>query len=123
MYLHLEVMGKFILKDRSFTFAIRVVEFCGSLQDNREYVVSKQLLRSGTAIGALVREAEFAESRADFRHKLSIALKEANETMYWLLLLQQTYSKEDNNILSLQGECNELISMLVAIVKKTRANS
>lgn len=116
-------MGKFILKDRSFSFAVRIVEFCRNLQENHEYILSKQMLRSGTAIGALIREAEFAESRTDFRHKLSIALKEANETLYWLLLLQHTYSKNDENLPWLQGECNEIVSMLVTIVKKTKPNS
>ena len=73
---------------KSRAFALRVVKSCRFLQSERkEYVLSKQLLRSGTAIGALVREAEYAESRADFVHKLHIALKEASETDYWIDLL------------------------------------
>jgi four helix bundle protein len=115
-----KVMGKFILKDKSYVFAVHIIDFCRILQYNREYIVSKQLLRSGTAIGALVREAEFAESRADFRHKLSIALKEANETLYWLSLLSETYSKDDKNVLTLYSECNELVAILVAIIKKMK---
>lgn len=72
-------------------FALRVVKMCRHLRDDKqEYVISKQLLRSGTAIGALIREAEHAESRFDFVHKMSIALKEASETDYWLQLLHQS---------------------------------
>ena len=79
-----------IVKDKSFTFAIRVVRLYKLLcEERREYVLSKQMLRSGTAIGALVRESEHAQSTADFISKLSIALKEANETEYWLMLLHE----------------------------------
>ncbi len=74
-----------VVKEKSFVFALRIVKLSKYLsQEKQEYVLSKQLLRSGTAIGALVREAEHAESRADFVHKMAIALKEANETLYWL---------------------------------------
>ncbi len=82
---------KNIVKDKSFDFAVRVVNVYKYLVDKkREFILSKQLLRSGTAIGALIREGEQAESKADFIHKLSIALKEANETDYWLELLYKT---------------------------------
>src|SRR5690606_42106027 len=78
-----------ILRDKSFAFALQVVRLSQDLQQNqREFVLSKQILRSGTAIGALVREGEFAQSKSDFINKFSIALKEANETEYWILLLQ-----------------------------------
>ena len=84
-------MGKSILKEKSYVFAIRVVKLSQFLREERkEFVLSKQILRSGTAIGALVREAEFGQSKADFRSKMSIALKEANETDYWLNLLKDT---------------------------------
>src|SRR5690349_10779449 len=84
-------MGKSILKDKSYSFAIRIVKLSQFLQsEKREYVLSKQLLRSGTAIGALIREAEFGQSTLDFIHKMSIALKEANETEYWLCILKDT---------------------------------
>lgn len=85
-------MSKFLIKDKSYMFAVKIVRFCRDLQDQREYIVSRQLLRSGTAIGAMVRETEFAESRADFSHKLSIALKEANETEYWLSLIKDAHN-------------------------------
>ena len=84
-------MKENILKDKAFAFAIRIVRSYQFLKEKqRKYVMSKQLLRSGTAIGALVREAEHAESKADFIHKNAIAQKEANETLYWLELLAQT---------------------------------
>lgn len=116
------IMSKFILKDKSYTFAVNVVKFCRRLQDSGDFVINKQLLRSGTAIGALIREAEFAESRADFSHKCSIALKEANETQYWLSLVKDTNSAEFfTEVEKLKSDCNELISMLVVIVRKTRS--
>ncbi len=79
------------VKDKSFAFALRVVKLAKHLQDEkREFVLSRQFLRSGTAVGALVREAEHAQSKADFINKMSIALKEANETDYWIDLLHQS---------------------------------
>ena len=84
-------MGKSILRDKSYEFAIDVVKVCRVLQlEQKEFVLSKQLLRSGTAIGALPREAEFGQSKADFINKINIALKEVNETAYWLDLLKDT---------------------------------
>ena len=80
-----------VVKEKSFAFAVRIVILYKHLcAEKKEFVLSKQLLRSGTAIGALVREAEQAESKADFVHKMAIALKEANETEYWLELLHET---------------------------------
>ena len=80
-----------VLKNKSYAFALQVVKLCRKLQEEKkEYVLSKQLLRSGTAIGALTEEANQAESKADFIHKLSIANKEANETQYWIRLLIDT---------------------------------
>lgn len=85
-----------VVKRKSFDFALEIVRTCKVLVDEkREYVLSKQVLRSGTAVGALVRESEHAESKKDFIHKLAIALKEANETEYWLeLLYQANYIQE-----------------------------
>ncbi len=83
-----------VIYDKSYSFAIRIVKLYKYLAgEHEEYILSKQLLRSGTAIGALVREAKFAQSRADFINKMSIALKEANETSYWLDLLYDTNYK------------------------------
>ncbi len=110
------------LKDKSYQFAIRIVKLSQFLQqDKKEFVLSKQVLRSGTAIGALIREAEFGQSKADFTSKMSIALKEANETEYWLSLLMDTDFITENQFMSLQPNCKELIAMLVATVKTSKS--
>mgnify|MGYP000869971896 FL=1 len=83
-------MKENVIKEKSFLFAIEIVSLYKILVERKEFVLSKQLLRSGTSIGANVRESEHAQSKADFIHKLSIALKEANETEYWLDLLYET---------------------------------
>jgi len=81
-------MKEKILKKKSFDFALRIVRLYKYLEEEKkEFIMSKQLIRSGTSVGAMVREAEFAESKSDFIHKLSIAQKEINETLYWLELL------------------------------------
>ena len=82
--------------------------------------MSKQLLRSGTAIGALIKEAEFGQSRADFRNKMGIALKEANETVYWLSLLKDTDYITEKMFHSMSNDCLELVRMLVSTVKTTQ---
>ena len=113
-------MRKSILKEKSYNFAIRTVKLNQYLRENRrEFVLSKQVLRCGTAIGALIREAEFGQSRADFRNKMYIALKEANETDYWLNLLKDTQYLGDKEFRSMSDDCSELIRMLVATVKTT----
>ena len=91
--------------------------------EQREFVLSKQMLRSGTAVGALIREAEHAESKADFIHKMSIALKEANETEYWLLLLHDSEFLENKSFQSIVSDCQELIKMLVSIIKSSKVNN
>ncbi len=106
------------LKDKSYQFAIRIVKLSQLLQqDKKEFVLSKQVLRSGTAVGALIREAEFGQSKADFISKMSISLKEANETDYWLSLLKDTDFISKKLSESLQSDCKELIAMLVSTVK------
>ena len=84
--------------------------------------MSKQLLRSGTAIGASIREAEFAESRKDFIHKLHISLKEANETDYWLNLLKDSGYLSDKSFSSIETDCGELIALLISSIKTAREN-
>lgn len=112
------MMQKDALKDKSFAFAIRIVRLSQYMQDqHKEYVLSRQILKSGTSIGALVREAKYAQSTLDFIHKLSIALKEANETHYWLSLLHDTDYIEEKLFNSLLQDCDELISLLVSSVK------
>ena len=114
-------MKKNIILDKSFDFAVRIVNLNKYLvTEKKEFVLSKQLLRSGTAIGALVREAQQAESNADFVHKLSIALKEANETEYWLLLLNKTNYLAKQQYLSLHTDIEELLKLLVSIVKSSK---
>jgi len=108
---------------KSFSFALRVVKLAKYLQDEKkEYVLSKQVLRSGTSIGALVREAEHAESKPDFAHKMNIALKEASETLYWLELLYQAEYIAEQSYESIRTDSEELVKLLVSIVKTTKAS-
>ena len=112
-----------IIKDKSFAFAIRIVKLSRYMQEEkREFVLSKQLLRSGTAVGALIREAEHAESTADFIHKLAISLKEANETLYWIDLLHQTDFMDDDSYNSINPDIIELVKLLTSIIKTTKTN-
>ena len=114
-------MKKGPLKDKSYQFAIRIVKLSQFVrQDKKEFVLSKQVLRSGTAIGALIREAEFGQSRADFTSKMRMSLKEANETEYWLSLLKDTDVINENQFVNLQSDCKELIAMLVSTVKTSK---
>jgi len=109
------------IHEKSFLFAVRIVKLTRWLcEEKREYVLSKQVLRSGTAIGALVREAEHAESRADFVHKMNIALKEANETLYWLDLLHHSEYLTVDQHQAIYPDAEELVKLLVSIVKKTK---
>ena len=110
-----------VVKEKSFAFAIRIVNLYKFLtSEKKEFVLSKQLLRSGTAVGALVREAEQAESKADFVHKLAIALKEANETEYWLELLHQTEYLEQKGFESIHNDNVELLKLLTSIIKTSK---
>ena len=116
--------GENLVKDKSFAFAIRVVRLYKILcEERKEYVLSKQVLRSGTAIGALVRESEHAQSAADFINKLSIALKEANETEYWLMLLHEADYLTEVEYDSIIKDCKELLRLLISIIKKTKENN
>lgn len=115
--------GKNILKDKSFAFAVDVVKLCRYLTEfKKEFILSRQLLKSGTAIGALIREAQNAESKADFIHKLAIAQKECDETIYWLELLNQTdYLNEADY--RLNHDCAEsLLKMIRSAILTTRQN-
>ncbi|WP_353779073.1 four helix bundle protein [Winogradskyella sp. 3972H.M.0a.05] len=112
-----------IVKNKSFRFSVRIVKLYQFLtEEKREFIMSKQLLRSGTSIGANIRESEQAESKADFIHKLSIALKEANETEYWLDLLNETNYLKKNKYLSIQSDIKELLKLLISIVKAAKQN-
>jgi four helix bundle protein len=114
-------MEESILKKKSYAFAIRIVRLYQFLiSEKKEFVLSKQVLKSGTAIGALVREAEFGQSKADFTSKMSIALKEANETDYWLNLLKDTDYLSEKMFVSISEDCIELIKLLVSTVKTSK---
>ena len=111
-----------VVREKSFAFALRIIKVAQFLQDEkREFVLSKQILRSGTAIGALIREAEHAQSRPDFINKMNIALKEANETDYWIELLYQAELITKTSYDELQPACKELVRLLAAIVKTTKS--
>ena len=114
-------MKENVVLKKSFDFAVRVVNLNKYLvNEKKEFVLSKQVLRSGTSIGALIRESQHAESNADFIHKLSIALKEANETDYWLLLLNKTEYIENKIYKSLYDDIQELLKLLVSIIKSSK---
>ena len=114
---------KSIIKDMSFAFAVRAIRLFQYLTEiKKEYVLSKQLLRSGTAIGALVREAQNAESTKDFIHKLGIAQKECDETIYWLELLKETEYINDKEFESINNEANELLKMLRSAIITSKKN-
>ena len=112
-----------VVMDKSYIFALRVVKLYKHLvSEKKEYVLSKQVLRSGTSIGALIKESEHAQSKADFINKMSIALKEANETEYWLQLLKDSGYISEQSFNSIHNDSVELIKILVSIVKSSKTN-
>ena len=112
-----------VIVNKSFDFAVRIVRLYRHLSDEkREFILSKQLLRSGTSIGANVAEAIRGQSYADFISKLSIALKEANETAYWLKLLYKTDYLTDKEYDSIIHDADEIIAILVSIIKTKKQN-
>lgn len=115
-------MKENVIKNKSFAFALRIIKAYQFLLEKKEFVLSKQMLRSGTAIGAMVREAEQAESSADFIHKMAIALKEANETEYWIELLAQSNYLEEKVAISLKNDLSEILKLLTAIIKTSKQN-
>ena len=113
-----------IVKDKSKKFAVRIVKLYQYLsEEKREFVLSKQLLRSGTSVGANLHEALQGQSKADFIAKMSIALKEASETEYWLELLFETSYLTEEQYNSVAKDCNELVKLLTSIVKSSRGRS
>ena len=106
---------------KSLDFSVRIVNLCKCLRDERrEIVMSKQILRSGTSIGANASEAVAAESSEDFVHKLTISLKEANETKYWILLLHRTHYISNEEFRSIMSDCQELRRLIGSIVSSTK---
>ena len=109
------------IQEKSFRFAVRIVNLCRYLRDGqKEYILSKQLMRSGTSIGANVAEAQQAQSKPDFINKMNIALKEAYETNYWLRLLYATQYLSTKEYESIIADYLEVVKLLVAIVKTTK---
>ena len=112
-----------VVKTKTFLFAIRIVKLYQFLTLNKkEFVLSKQLLRSGTSVGAMVREAEHAESKPDFKHKLAIAQKEINETIYWLELLKETDFLTNEQFESINIDAIEIIKLITSIIKTIKTN-
>ena len=109
------------IQEKSFRFAVRIVNLCKYLQsEKKEYVLSKQVLRSGTSIGANVAEAQQAQSRPDFISKLNVSLKEAYETNYWLRLLHETQYLNQEAFESIIADCSEIEKPLISIIKTTK---
>ncbi len=117
-------MKEIIIKTKSYAFAIRIVKLYKFLNgEKKEYVLSKQLLRCGTSVGALIREAEHAESKPDFKHKLSVAQKEINETIYWLDLLKDTNYLISEQYESIQKDAIEIIKIITSIIKTLKSTT
>ena len=115
---------KSVLKDKSFQFAIHIIRLYHLLNETKkEFILSKQLLRSGTAIGALIREAQNAESTKDFIHKLSIAQKECDESIYWLELLRATEYINEEEFNNTNNEATELLKMRRSAILTSKQNN
>jgi len=114
---------KKVLAPKSYKFALRIVSLYKLLTTERkEFVLSKQMLRGGTSVGAMIREAEHAQSRADFLNKMNIALKEINETEYWLMLLKDSSYLNEIEFKSIHKDCDEIIRLLVSTVKTLKTS-
>ncbi|HBK82058.1 MAG TPA: four helix bundle protein [Flavobacterium sp.] len=114
-------MRENVVKIKSFAFAVRVVKLYQFLcEQKKEFVLSKQLLRSGTSVGAMVREAEHAETKNDFKHKMGIAQKEINEAIYWLELLKETDYLTQEQFESISVDAVEIIKLITAILKSAK---
>lgn len=115
-------MKENIIKTKSFSFAVRVVKLYQFLADKKEFVLSKQLLRSATSVGAMVREAEHSETKKDFIHKMAIAQKEINETIYWIELLKETEYLNEEQFQSVHYDAVEIIKLITSIIKTSKLN-
>jgi|SRR5690554_4157077 len=115
--------GKNVLREKSYSFALKIVQLAKELNEHKEYILSKQVLRSGTSIGAMVREAEYAQSKADFISKLSIALKEANETDYWLSLLKDSEYIKEEVFFELSNRCAEILKICTSSLNTVKGNT
>lgn len=111
-----------VLDDKTYSFALRIIKAYKYLSDKNVHILSKQLLRSGTSIGANCREATYAQSKQDFISKLSIALKETNETIYWLELMHDAGYVTDDAFKSIHDDGLEILKLLISIIKTTKSN-
>jgi four helix bundle protein len=117
-------MKENVLKDKSYKFSLRIVALYKYLvNEKREYVMSKQILRSGTSIGAMIREAEFGQSMPDFISKMTIALKETNETDYWLNVFKESNYLTVAEFNNISIDCIEILKLLVTSIKTSKAKS
>jgi len=112
------VEQKNIIVEKSLEFSVEVIKFCDLLEENKKFVIARQLLRSGTSIGANIFEAQHAESKADFIHKMKVAIKEANETLYWLMICEKSNTYPTNS--SLKGLVEELIRIISKIILSSK---
>jgi len=114
-------MGENIIVTKTYSFAVRIVKFCFEMQDERkEYVISRQLLKSGTSIGANIEESQGAISKAEFISKVQISLKEAKETKYWLRLIKDAEVYQNQFSEQLLKDCNEIIIIITSILKSSK---
>lgn len=111
-----------VVEEKTYSFALRIIKAYKYLNDKNIYVLSKQLLRSGTSIGANCREATYAQSKQDFISKLSIALKETNETIYWLELLHDSNIISNESFESIHNDALEILKLLISIIKTSKSN-
>ena len=111
-----------VLEEKSYSFALRIIKAHKYLINQNEYTLSKQLLRSGTSIGANCREATYAQSKQDFINKLSIALKETNESIYWIELLHDSNYITDDSFKSIHADGLEILKLLISIIKTSKSN-
>ncbi len=111
-----------ILEEKTYSFALRIIKAYRYLTEKNEYILSKQLLRAGTSIGANCREATYAQSKLDFIGKLSIALKETNETIYWIELLHDSDFIDNDSFKSIHTDGLEILKLLISIIKTSKSN-
>ena len=113
-----------LINGKTLKFALRIIEMVKYVRrKDNENVLTNQVLRSGTSIGASVRESEYAQSQSDFIHKLSISLKEANETGYWLCLLNKAGYIDGNSYESIKKDCDEIMAILIASIKTAKSHN
>lgn len=111
-----------VLEDKSIKFAVRIVNLSKFLNDQKQYTIAQQIVRSGTSVGANIHESSYAETKADFVHKLHIAQKECSETIFWLKVLNDANLISEDGFKSLNIDCLELMKLLTSSIKTTKKN-